>query len=214
MSEKRRYWEDTWKSKLDAWLAFLVHEFQEESLEHARQMLNEAKNELNRTKEKASARNRDKISNKKIQISWKDVRVDVKKTLDRNETLVILEDDLKYIVQLHIACLCMRRYFKTTKMYFDVVTYPWMTDLLAKAENVEINAIPIEELEESLQLTLESCAKTHHSAKMYVQVSDNHLRENEASNDIKEMIKVAKGDVLNGEKSVTASHMETIGKCQ
>jgi len=42
---------------------------------------------LKRTKEKASARNRDKISNKKIQISWKDVRVDVKKTLDRNETI-------------------------------------------------------------------------------------------------------------------------------
>jgi hypothetical protein len=54
---------------LGNWLAFLVHEFQEESLEHARQMLDEAKNELNRTKEKASARNRDEISNKKIQIS-------------------------------------------------------------------------------------------------------------------------------------------------
>jgi hypothetical protein len=42
VSEKKRYWEDTWKSKLGAWLAFLVNEFQEESLEHARQMLNEA----------------------------------------------------------------------------------------------------------------------------------------------------------------------------
>jgi hypothetical protein len=42
VSEKRRYWEDTWKSKLGAWQAFLVHEFQEESLEHARQMLDEA----------------------------------------------------------------------------------------------------------------------------------------------------------------------------
>ncbi len=42
VSEKKRYWEDTWKCKLGAWLAFLVHEFQEESLEPARQMLNEA----------------------------------------------------------------------------------------------------------------------------------------------------------------------------
>jgi nitrate reductase assembly molybdenum cofactor insertion protein NarJ len=195
VSEKRRYWEDTWKSKLGAWLAFLVHEFQEESLEHARQMLDEAKNELKNMEEKASARNRDNISNKKIQISWKDVRVDVKKTFDRNETLAILEDDLKYIVQLHIACLCMRRYFDTTKIYFDVETFPSMTDLSVKAENVEINAIPIEKLEESLQLTLESCAKTHHLVKMYVQVSDNHLLDDEASNDLKILIKAAKGDI-------------------
>jgi Fe2+ transport system protein B len=87
VSEKKRYWEDTWKCKLGAWLAFLVHEFQEESLEHARQMLDEAKDELKNMEEKASARNRDKISNKKIQTSCKDVQVDVKKTLDRNETL-------------------------------------------------------------------------------------------------------------------------------
>jgi nitrate reductase assembly molybdenum cofactor insertion protein NarJ len=195
VSEKRRYWEDTWKSKLGAWLAFLVHEFQEESLEHARQMLDKAKDELKNMEEKASARNRDNISNKKIQISWKDVRVDVKKTFDRNETLAILEDDLKYIVQLHIACLCMRRYFDTTKIYFDVETFPSMTDLSVKAENVEINAIPIEKLEESLQLTLESCAKTHHLVKMYVQVSDNHLLDDEASNDLKILIKAAKGDI-------------------
>ncbi|XP_046439516.1 uncharacterized protein LOC124190731 [Daphnia pulex] len=195
VSEKKRYWEDTWKSKLGAWLAFLVHEFQEESLEHARQMLDEAKDELKRTKEKVSARNRDKISNEIIQISWKDVRVDVKKTLDRNETLAILEDDLKYIVQLHIACLCMHRHFDTTRIYFDVVTCPRITDFSAEIESVERNAIPIEELEESLQLTLKSSAKTHHSAKMYVQVSDNHLREDEASNDIKEMITAAKGDL-------------------
>ena len=90
----------------------------------------------------------------------------------------------------------MHRYFDTTRIYFDVVTCPRMTDLSAEIKSVEINAIPIEELEESLQLTLESCAKTHcHSAKMYVQVTDNHLREDEASNDIKEMIKVAKGDM-------------------
>jgi hypothetical protein len=177
VSEKKRYWEDTWKSKLGAWLAFLVYQqFQEESLEHARQMLDEAQNELKRTKEKASARNRDKISNKKIQISWKDVRVDVKKTFDRNETLAILEGDLKYIVQLHIACLCMHRHFDTTRIYFDVVTCPRITDLSAEIKSVEINAIPIDELEESLQLTLKSCAKTQHSAKMYVQVSDNHIR--------------------------------------
>jgi exonuclease VII large subunit len=195
VSEKGRYWEDTWKSKLGNWLAFLVHEFQEESLEHARQMLDEAKNELKRTKEKASARNRDKNSSKKIQISWKDVRVDVKKTLDGNETLALLEDDLKYIVQLHIACLCMHRHFDTTRIYFDVVTCPRITDFSAEIENVESNAIQIDEMEESLQLTLKSCAKTHHSAKMYVQVSENHLRENEASNDIKEIIKAAKGDL-------------------
>jgi hypothetical protein len=30
---------------------------------------------------------------------------------------------------------------------------------------------------------------------MYVQVSDNHLREDEASNDIKEIITAAKGDL-------------------
>jgi hypothetical protein len=35
---------------------------------------------------------------------------------------------------------------------------------------------------------------------MYVQISDNHLREDEASNDIKEMIKDAKGNTVNGEK--------------
>ncbi len=33
---------------------------------------------------------------------------------------------------------------------------------------------------------------------MYVQVSDNHLREDEASNDIKEMIEDAKGNTVNG----------------
>ncbi len=66
-----------------------------------------------------------------------------------------------------------------------------MTNLLAKAKNVEITAIPINKVEESLQLTLESCAKTHHSAKIYVQVSEKHLREDEAFNDIKEMIKKA-----------------------
>ncbi len=125
------------------------------------------------------------------------MRVDVKKTLDGNETLAILEDDLKYIVQLHIACLCMRSYFKTTRIYFDVVTYPWMTDLSAKAENVKINAIPINKVEESLQLTLESCAKTHHSDKIYVQVSDNHLREDEASNDIKEILANVNNELLS-----------------
>jgi hypothetical protein len=91
----------------------------------------------------------------------------------------------------------MRRYFDTTRFYFELVTSPRkMTDFSAKVKNVERNAIAINKLEESLQLTLESCAKTHcHSAKMYVQVTDNHLREDEASNDIKEMIKVAKGDM-------------------
>jgi hypothetical protein len=89
----------------------------------------------------------------------------------------------------------MRRYFDTTKIYFDVETFPSMTDLSVKAENVEINAIPIEKLEESLQLTLESCAKTHHLVKMYVQVSDNHLLDDEASNDLKILIKAAKGDI-------------------
>jgi hypothetical protein len=100
----------------------------------------------------------------------------MKKTLYRNQTLAILEDDLKYIVQLHIACLYMHRYFDTTRIYFDVVTCPRMTDLSAEIKSVEINAIPIEELEESRQLTLKSCAKTQHSAKMYMKVSDNHIR--------------------------------------
>jgi hypothetical protein len=159
VSEKRRYWEDTWKSKLGAWLAFLVHKFQEESLEHARQMLDEAKDELKRTKEKASARNRDKISNKKIQISWKDVRVDVKKTFDRNETLAILEGDLKYIVQLHIACLCMHRHFDTTRIYFDVVTCPRITDLSAEIKSVEINAIRSTPLKCTSKLATIICVK-------------------------------------------------------
>ncbi|EFX83141.1 hypothetical protein DAPPUDRAFT_240434 [Daphnia pulex] len=36
-----------------------------------------------------------------------------------------------------------------------------------------------------LRLTLESCAKTHHLAKMYVQCK-KHLREDEVSTDIEE----------------------------
>jgi hypothetical protein len=36
----------------DAWLAFLVYEFKEESLEHSRPMLDEAKDELKKIKEK------------------------------------------------------------------------------------------------------------------------------------------------------------------
>jgi hypothetical protein len=60
------------------------------------------------------------------------------------------------------------------------VTFPRLKDFSTDAQEAEEmpydNSVLIDELEKSLETSLESCYETHHSAaKLYVRVSDKHI---------------------------------------
>ena len=126
------------------------------------QMLKEAEKRLKKTKEEAEKKY--KRSNEDIQ-EWQDKQVELNKTLDQIEKLPTHEDDIRVLELLRDNCLGINRYFNQMRNYVTDVTLPRLTDFSTQVENVESNAIPIDELENSLRLTLESCAKTHHFAK-------------------------------------------------
>jgi chromosome segregation ATPase len=152
VKEKRKDLDDIGKSKLGIWLSFFRHESKEESLESARQILEDGENKLKNIREKVQ--NEIEMYNENIE-SWKHVRGDVDKTLDRNEMLQILNDGLNYLGQYHDKWSGMHRYF--IQMSNDL-TKILLTGF--SAETVEENAI--EELNKSLQMTSDFCAKMHH----------------------------------------------------
>jgi hypothetical protein len=83
--------------------------------------------------------------------------------------LQILNDGLNYLGQYHDKWSGMHRYF--IQMSNDL-TKALLIDF--SAERVEGNNA-IEELENSLQMTLEFCAKMHHSAIMHAKVFDKYI---------------------------------------
>jgi hypothetical protein len=151
---------------MGVWHSFFRHESKEESLEHARKMLEDAENKLKNIREKVQ-KELEIISNENIQ-NWKHVRGDVEKVVDRNEMLQILNDGLNYLGQYHDKWSGMHRYF--IQMSNDL-TKALLTDF--SAETVEENAI--EELNKSLQMTSDFCAKMHHSAIMHAKVFDKYI---------------------------------------
>jgi hypothetical protein len=164
---KRKDLDDIGKPKMGVWHSFFRHEPTEESLEHARKMLEDAENKLKNIREKVQ-NELEIISNENIQ-NWKHVRGDVEKVVDRNEMLQILNDGLNYLGQYQDKWSGMHRYF--IQMSNDL-TKILLTDF--SAERVEGNNA-IEELENSLQMTLEFCAKMHHSAIMHAKVFDKYI---------------------------------------
>jgi hypothetical protein len=164
---KRKDLDDIGKSKLGIWLSFFRHEPTEESLESAREMLEDAENKLKKIREKVQ--NEIEISNENIE-SWKHVRDDVEKVVDRNEMLQILNDGLNYLVQYHDKWSGIHRYFN--KMRNDL-TKALLTDF--SAETGEKNNA-IEELNKSLQMTSDVCAnKMYHSTIMHAQAFDKYI---------------------------------------
>jgi hypothetical protein len=164
---KRKDLDDIGKPKSGVWHSFFRHEPTEESLEHARKMLEDGENKLKNIREKVQ-KELEIISNENIQ-NWKHVRGDVEKVVDHNEMLQILNDGLNYLGQYHDKWSGMHRYFN--KMSND---FTQVTDF--SAERVEgYNAI--EELNTSLQMTLEFCAKMHHSAIMHAKVFDKYIMQ-------------------------------------
>ncbi|XP_046439514.1 uncharacterized protein LOC124190729 [Daphnia pulex] len=166
VKEKRKDLDDIGKSKLGIRHSFFRHEPAEESLEYARKMLEDGENKLKNIREKVQ-KELERISNENIQ-NLKHVRGDVDKALDHNEMLQILNDGLNYLGQYHDKWSGMHRYF--IQMSNDL-TKALLTDF--SAETVEENAI--EELENSLQMTSDFCAKMHHSAIMHAKVFDKYI---------------------------------------
>jgi hypothetical protein len=167
VKEKRKDLDDIGKSKLGIWLSFFRHEPTEESLESAREMLEDAENKLKKIREKVQ-NEIEIISNENIE-SWKHVRVDVDKALDHNEMLQILNDGLNYLGQYHDKWLDIHRYF--IQMSNDL-TKALLTDF--SAETVEGHKA-IEELENFLQVTSDVCAKMYHSTIMHAQAFDKYI---------------------------------------
>jgi hypothetical protein len=194
LCEKIKYLDDIRKSKLHVCMAFLRIFGHQDCVGYAWQMLEEAEKRLKKTKEEAEKKY--KRSNEDIQ-EWQDKQVELNKTLDQIEKLPTHEDDIRVLELLRDNCLGINRYFNQMRNYVTDVTLPRLTDFSTQVENVESNAIPIDELANFLQLTLESCAKTHHLAKMYFQCK-THLRDDETSVDIKELFNEAtEGDIVN-----------------
>lgn len=166
--EKRKDLDDTIsKSKLSVWRSCFcyVDLEEEESLEDVRKTLEKAENKVKKIKEKVKEDQKEVERPDEHFESLKGMRDDIDKVLDRNETLQILNDGLHYLGQYQDKWSSMHRYFNKMRNDFTQVTE-------FSAGKVEENAI--EELNKSVQMTLEFCAKMHHSSKMYVQVFDRH----------------------------------------
>jgi hypothetical protein len=166
VKEKRKDLDDISKSKLGIWLSFFRHESKEESLESARQMLEDAENKLKKIREKVQ--NEIEMYNENIE-SWKHVRGDVDKAFYHNEMLQILNDGLNYLGQYQDKWLDIHRYFN--KMSNDL-TKALLIDF--SAEKVEGHKA-IEELENFLQVTSDVCAKMYHSTIMHAQAFDKYI---------------------------------------
>jgi DNA repair exonuclease SbcCD ATPase subunit len=171
------YLDETRKGKWNFWLQLIGCESKDKSLVYAQQMKEEAENKLKEMKKEAEQvqEQLDKITRENI-ASLGEMRVDVKKAFNQNETLQILREGLKYLGQLQGKWANMNRYFDSVRNYYTTVTFKALTDLLADAKDAQ-GGDPdmIEEFKISLQKSLGSCIKTQHSAKMYVKVSNNHI---------------------------------------
>jgi hypothetical protein len=165
--EKQNYLDGIRERNRDFWLRQIGCESKDKSLVYAQQMKEEAENKLKELKaeKEVCEKNIDKILKDNIERLEK-MGIDANNAISPKQAIETLKEGLEYLAELQKQWAGITLYFNKIKNHLTETT----------AKNLEDNA-EVAQLADSIKESLESTFQTHHSAKMYVNVSNNYIME-------------------------------------
>jgi hypothetical protein len=146
------------------------------NLEKIQTMIQDALKRLEETKEKAKKAEEEmgEIENEYIK-SLENMHIDVKKDISTDQMIQILKDGTQQLGKLQENWTGMTLYFQSINSYIeDMKTKQKM--FVEDAEGAQDSSL-IDFMAVSIKKSLESSIKSHRTAAMYVQVSNNYIIE-------------------------------------
>jgi hypothetical protein len=172
----RQYVMEEQKRSRDALELFFFPGEKNEKFEKIETTIQDALQRLEETKEKTKKVEEEmgKIENEYIQ-RLENMHIDVKKDISTDQMIQILKDGTQQLGKLQENWTGMTLYFKSINSYIeDMKTKQKM--FVEDAEGAQDSSL-IDFMAESIKKSLESSIKSHRTAAMYVQVSNNYIIE-------------------------------------
>ena len=207
--KNQEHYDESRKRKWDLFLtSFFAYESKSKSVEYARQMKEEAEEQLKQTKQEAEDRQKeiDQIFKENMEKLEK-MGSDINSAISQDQTIAILQEGLQHLGKLQEQWNGITSYFDQIWNNLNEKTIKRLEDLVINVDAAKEEAYVLKEiLPESAQFALESSHKTHHSAKMYVTVSNKYIIK--SINQMHGMLALPSSEVANAQKQLMASCKE------
>jgi hypothetical protein len=171
-------------------------------------MKEEAENKLKELKaeKEVCEKNIDKILQDNIERLEK-MGIDVNNAISPKQAIETLKEGLEYLAELQKQWAGITLYFNKIKNYLTETTAKNLEDFI---DNADVALEGSEEYElvmpDSIKESLQSSHKTHHSAKMYVKVSNNYIIK--SINQMHGMLALPSNEVVASQHKLIASCKE------